>query len=123
LAKQRGHVLLFYEQPFFALFAVVFPLNFLLKGNLRIAMLLIASYAFYAWFDWRFLSLLWLSTIVDFFVGLLLANPSIERRRKLILTVSIIANLGMLGFFKYFQFLHRQLRHRIQRARKPSVFR
>jgi alginate O-acetyltransferase complex protein AlgI len=67
-------------------------------------MLLIASYAFYAWFDWRFLSLLWLSTIVDFFVGLLLANPSIERRRKLILTVSIIANLGMLGFFKYFNF-------------------
>lgn len=67
-------------------------------------MILIASYAFYAWFDWRFLSLLLVSTVVDFAVGLMLANPSLERRRKMILAISIVANVGMLGLFKYFNF-------------------
>lgn len=96
--------MLFYEPPFFVLFALVFPLNYLLRGNARVSMLLIASYIFYMWFDWRFLSLLLLSSVVDFVVGLLLVNPANQNRRKLILTVSIVANLGVLGFFKYFNF-------------------
>lgn len=96
--------MLFYDPPFFVLFALVFPLNYLLRGNARVAMLLIASYIFYIWFDWRFLSLLLISTVVDFVVGVMLADPKNESRRKLILTASIVANLGMLGFFKYFNF-------------------
>lgn len=96
--------MLFYDLPFFVLFALVFPLNFLLRGKTRIVMLLAASYTFYGWWDWRFLSLLAISTIVDYVVALLLESTAEQRRRKLILAISIAANVGILGFFKYFNF-------------------
>lgn len=96
--------MLFFDIPFFVLFAVVFPLNFILKGQLRITMLLLASYVFYGWWDWRFLSLLLISTWVDYSVALMLDRTESQVRRRLILTISIIANLGMLGYFKYANF-------------------
>ena len=69
--------------------------------NLFIA---IASYVFYGWWDWRFLSLIGISTIVDYSVGRGLAKARTPKIRKLLLLTSIFVNLGFLGFFKYFNF-------------------
>jgi alginate O-acetyltransferase complex protein AlgI len=66
-------------------------------------LLLVASYVFYGFWDWRFLSLLIVSTMVDFLVGG--AMPGADGRyRKFLLTTSMVVNLGILGFFKYFDF-------------------
>ena len=84
----------------FCLYWFVFYKN-LRKQNL---LLLISSYSFYGWWDWRFLSLIFLSTIVDYFVGIKI-NKSIDKKtKKSYLWISILFNLGMLGFFKYFNF-------------------
>lgn len=66
--------------------------------------LLLASYFFYGWWDWRFLSLIAISSIVDYFVGLHLARQEEPIARKQLLWVSICVNLGFLGFFKYYNF-------------------
>ena len=66
--------------------------------------LLIASYFFYGYWDWRFTFLLFTSTVVDFWVGQKLEGSGSQRRRKLLLFASITVNLGILGFFKYFNF-------------------
>lgn len=70
----------------------------------RLWLLLAASYAFYGSWDWRFLSLIILSTIVDFLVARGIAASDDDRRRKRLLLVSLGVNLGILGFFKYFGF-------------------
>jgi D-alanyl-lipoteichoic acid acyltransferase DltB (MBOAT superfamily) len=67
-------------------------------------MLLVASYVFYGWWDARFLSLLVLSTVVDFFCSHGIHASSDPARRLRLLRVSIAVNLGVLGFFKYFDF-------------------
>jgi alginate O-acetyltransferase complex protein AlgI len=67
-------------------------------------LLLIASYVFYGAFDWRFLGLLWISTLTDYTVGRLLEVTDDAVRRKRIFAVSLVVNLGILGFFKYFDF-------------------
>jgi len=68
------------------------------------ALLVVASYAFYAWWDWRFCSLMAVSTLVDYFVGLGLARTERPHRRRALLVVSLVCNLGLLGFFKYSDF-------------------
>lgn len=92
-------------------FAVFLPIVFFLywfvvSKNLKLQNLLIvaASYIFYGWWDWRFLSLIIFSTIVDYSVGLALGNSTDLIKRKLLLLTSIIVNLGFLGFFKYYNF-------------------
>jgi alginate O-acetyltransferase complex protein AlgI len=67
-------------------------------------LLLAASYFFYGWWDWRFVGLIILSSLIDYLVGLSLDNVSDERRRRWILGASLAANLGILGFFKYYNF-------------------
>lgn len=64
----------------------------------------IASYIFYGWWDWRFLFLIIFSTIVDYTIGLRLARENQENRRKFFLWLSILINLGILAFFKYYNF-------------------
>jgi D-alanyl-lipoteichoic acid acyltransferase DltB (MBOAT superfamily) len=59
---------------------------------------------FYGWWDWRFLSLLFFSTFVDYLVGIGLSNSKNQFRRKALLCISIIVNLGFLIFFKYYNF-------------------
>ncbi len=92
----------------FAIFLpTVFLLNWLLQGkNLKFQnfLIVIASYLFYGWWDWRFLSLILFSTIVDYSVGRFLAKENKLTTRKLLLTFSILINLGFLGFFKYYDF-------------------
>ena len=67
-------------------------------------LIVVASYFFYGLWDWRFLFLILLSTIVDFGVGLLLKEENNQVRRKVLLWTSIIVNIGILGFFKYYNF-------------------
>ena len=108
-------------------FAVFFPLVFLLYWSifnrknvqLRNLFLLSASYVFYAWWDWRFLSLIIISSLQDFLIGRYLhklnmsettvadnivALKEIQRKKRIWLCVSIVVNIGFLGFFKYFNF-------------------
>lgn len=59
---------------------------------------------FYAWWDWRFLSLIIFSTIVDYFVGQKLKKEDNNLKRKILLWISIVINLSFLGFFKYYNF-------------------
>jgi alginate O-acetyltransferase complex protein AlgI len=70
---------------------------------------LLASYFFYGWWDWRFLSLIFSSTLVDFLIGKHLPKVVNVKRRKFLLGISIFVNLGMLGFFKYFNFFEENL--------------
>jgi alginate O-acetyltransferase complex protein AlgI len=72
--------------------------------NFQNAIIVLASYFFYAWWDWRFLGLIIFSTIVDFQVGNLLNKEKNQLRRKFLLWTSVTVNLGFLGFFKYYNF-------------------
>ncbi len=92
-------------------FAVFLPIVFLLYWfitykNLKLQNLLIviASYVFYGWWDYRFLSLIFFSSIVDYFVGIGLLHKQSKKTRKLLLLTSLLVNLGFLGFFKYYNF-------------------
>ena len=92
-------------------FAIFLPIVFILywfvtAKHLKLQNLLLvgASYFFYAFWDWRFLSLIVFSTVLDFIVGLLLEKENNQGRRKLYLLISVVVNLGFLGFFKYFNF-------------------
>lgn len=92
-------------------FAIFLPIVFILywgisSKNIRFQnfLLLLASYVFYGWWDAKFLLLIILSTLVDFFIGLALNAQNNITKRKLLLGSSIIFNLGVLGFFKYYNF-------------------
>lgn len=92
-------------------FAIFLPIVFLLywalsKSSLKIQNCLIvaASYLFYGCWDWRFLSLIIFSTLVDYAVGRKLSTENSILKRKLLLWTSIIVNLGFLGVFKYYDF-------------------
>lgn len=92
-------------------FAVFLPIVFVLYWfvtnkslKLQNALIVVASYVFYGWWDWRFLSLIFFSTIVDYSVGVKLKTENKQSRRKVLLWTSILVNLGFLGFFKYYNF-------------------
>jgi alginate O-acetyltransferase complex protein AlgI len=92
----------------FAIFLpVVFALYWLLNNHKlkwQNALIVVASFIFYGWWDWRFLSLLVCSSIVDFLVGIGLDKTESPAKRKGLLWCSILINLGSLAFFKYFDF-------------------
>ncbi|WP_311316231.1 MBOAT family O-acyltransferase [Roseivirga seohaensis] len=67
-------------------------------------MILVSSYIFYGWWDWRFLILIAFSTLVDFIVGIYLGRFQNLAKRKVLLYVSILVNLGLLFYFKYYGF-------------------
>ena len=92
-------------------FAIFLPIVFILywlltQRNLKLQNLLIvlASYVFYGWWDWRFLSLILFSTVIDYTIGLFLSKEQNDFKRKILLWCSILVNLGFLGFFKYYNF-------------------
>ncbi|MBN1186781.1 MAG: MBOAT family protein [Bacteroidales bacterium] len=99
--------MLFNSLEFTIFLPVVFILYwFVTNRNLKLQnfLLLAASYLFYGWWDWRFLSLIVFSSFVDYFIGIGLHQTDDKRKRKLLLLTSILVNLGFLGFFKYFNF-------------------
>ncbi len=63
--------------------------------------MLIASYIFYSWWDWRFLTLIWTSTLVDFWAGKKIENADSSKKKRSYLLVSVLTNLGILAYFKY----------------------
>tara|TARA_B100000795_G_scaffold268429_1_gene255358 strand:+ start:92 stop:1528 length:1437 start_codon:yes stop_codon:yes gene_type:complete len=92
-------------------FAIFLPIIFILywfvtNKNLKSQNLLIviSSYIFYGWWDWRFLSLILFSTIIDYLIGISLSKQENQNKRKILLWTSILVNLGFLGFFKYYNF-------------------
>ncbi|MBN1555098.1 MAG: MBOAT family protein [Phycisphaerae bacterium] len=90
---------------FVLFFGAVLLLSITVRHNtFRKRMLLLGSYYFYAYWDWRFCGLLLISTLVDYTVGLLLARTDAPKKRALLLLVSLVCNLGLLGFFKYYNF-------------------
>lgn len=95
-----------FTQPIFLFFyAVVFAVAWSSRDNVRRkAALLAASYVFYAAWDWRFLALILASTLVDYTAALGMRRARTEAARRRFLVASLAANLGMLGFFKYFNF-------------------
>lgn len=98
-------------------FALFLPLVFGLywsipskNSRLRNFFILAASYLFYGWWDWRFLGLLAFSSVLDFSLGLLIGHSQTHSRRKFLLWVSLLTNLGLLGFFKYYNFFIESLK-------------
>lgn len=87
-----------------AFLPVVLVIYWALNRRAQNWLLLVASYVFYGAFDYRFLGLLMISTITDYTVGRLLEVTEEDRKRKRIFFVSLLVNLGILGFFKYFNF-------------------
>jgi alginate O-acetyltransferase complex protein AlgI len=97
--------MLFTEWVFYLFFACCFAVHWALPSNrARKVWLLACSYFFYGYWDWRFLFLILASTLIDYGVALALHGSEDPRRRRLWVTLSLIANLGVLGFFKYFNF-------------------
>ncbi len=97
-----------FNSPEFLLFLpIVFGLYwFVVQRNLKAQnmLLVIASYVFYGWWDWRFLGLIAFSTLVDYLVGLQIEGAQEKRAKKAWLGVSLLVNLGLLCYFKYSNF-------------------
>ena len=92
-------------------YAIFLPIVFLfywfiVNKNLKLQnfFLLTVSYIFYGWWDWRFLILIIFSSMVDYLVGIGLEKQQDKAKRKMLLLTSILANIGFLGFFKYYNF-------------------
>jgi len=95
----------FTQIEFILFFIFLLGCLFLVRENrARKIILLVASYYFYAYWDWRFLSLLMFVTFSDFQIGKLLSKSVLPQRRRLLIAVSVLINLGMLAVFKYFNF-------------------
>lgn len=98
--------MLFNSLDFAVFLPIVFILYWLLNSRLNAqnALIVISSYIFYGWWDWRFLLLILFSTIVDYTVGICLTKTDILKNRKRLLICSLVTNLGLLGLFKYYNF-------------------
>lgn len=83
---------------------------FVFKKNLKLqnTFLLVISYFFYGLWDWRFLSLIIFSSIVDFYCGKAIDSASKQSSKKTWLTISMLVNLGFLGVFKYYNFFAKE---------------
>ena len=99
--------MLFNSIEFLLFLPIVFVLYwFVFNKNIKHQnlLILVSSYFFYGWWDYRFLSLIILSTIVDYVIGLNISNQSSKNNQKILLWCSVLFNLGVLGFFKYYNF-------------------
>ena len=99
--------MLFNSVEFIVFLIIVFATFWIIpreKINWRNSILLISSYFFYGWWDWRFLALIFFSSIIDFLVGYQLGYTRSKAKRKALLAFSMVINLGLLGFFKYYNF-------------------
>jgi len=96
--------MLFNTPTFFLFFITVISIFYLAKKKHKKIILVASSYAFYSFWDWRFLFLILISTFVDYFIGNKIFKTNGNRFRKLYLSISIATNIGILGFFKYYNF-------------------
>lgn len=97
--------MLFNSIVFFVFLSVVLPIYYSLpKKAQRNSFLLLASYFFYGYWDWAFCLLLAISSVADYFLGIQIERTKILSNKKFLLIISLVVNLGILGFFKYFNF-------------------
>ena len=109
--------MLFNSFQFMAFMPIVFLLYwFIFRGRRwQNLLVVIASYVFYGWWDWRFLSLIALTTVFSFVSGLLIERYNgQEGRRRLVSAANIIINLAILGYFKYFNFFVDNIQNAVQ---------
>jgi D-alanyl-lipoteichoic acid acyltransferase DltB (MBOAT superfamily) len=112
--------MLFSTIRFFIFLAIVLLLFYSAPRRLRRYILLLASYVFYASWNYKFIALLLVLTAIDYTAGIWLERVASPARRRLVLVGSLAANLAFLGFFKYFNFLAANLAHLLGRA--PDSF-
>lgn len=96
--------MLFNSLEFIIFFPIVVAAYFLMAPRYRWILLLAASYYFYMCWDYKYIVLIMFSTVVDYFAGILMHRTEKVRLRKLLLSASLTTNLGLLFFFKYFNF-------------------
>lgn len=98
--------MLFNSSEFIVFLVIVFAAYWLFRKSLvtQNVLLLVSSYVFYGWWDYRFLFLLIFSTFLDYFTGLRIANSATNTWKKRWLLISVVINLGFLGVFKYYNF-------------------
>lgn len=101
--------MLFNSLPFLAFLFVFLIAYWQLRGTRRLWLCLLGSYFFYAWWDYRFLSLILASSLLDYAIGLGIQRASNPGVRRGLLTASVVANLGLLGVFKYCGFFSESL--------------
>lgn len=102
--------MVFNSVQFVVFFLVVYGVYRLLPHRAQNVLLLVASYVFYAAWDWRFVSLIVASTLVNFAAGLMLARTDRPSSRRAVMAASLVFNLGVLGFFKYWNFFAENVR-------------
>ena len=96
--------MVFFSVAFFQFLVTLLVLLAVLPKRWRKPFLLAASYYFYAYWDYRFTLLILTSTVVDYFIGPAIYRSQDGRRKRLLLLASVCVNLGLLGFFKYYNF-------------------
>lgn len=98
--------MLFNSFDFAIFFPIVFILYWIVAKNIKLrnVLILVSSYVFYGWWDWRFLFLIAFSSVVDFIVGQRLYKEESNTKRKRYLIISLLVNLGLLIYFKYTNF-------------------
>src|SRR5258708_12094936 len=95
--------MLFNSFQYWIFFLIVAALFYSVPFRIGKFLLLLASYIFYMWWDPRFIVLILTSTVADYFLGIWLEATS-GPRKKVLLATSLVVNLGLLGFFKYYDF-------------------
>ena len=101
-----------FTTPVYLIFlAIVWALYWQLRRREQNILIVCASFFFYGWWDWRFLALLITTTGIDYGVALAMGHEKDRPHRRKWLLVSLISNLGVLGFFKYFNFFTQQFAH------------
>lgn len=97
-----------FNSSIFAVFLILvfFLYWFIFNKKIRLQnfFIIMASYVFYGWWDWRFLFLLFFTSFIDYAVGYYLGKRENTKTRKRLLAISLISNLGVLGIFKYYDF-------------------
>lgn len=100
--------MIFNSTAFLVFFIIFFQLYWSINKyagiNIRNFLIILASYLFYGWWDWRFLSLIFVSSLTDYIIGLEMPKSNSITKRKILLGFSLLVNLGFLGFFKYYNF-------------------
>lgn len=103
--------MIFNSLIFLVFLAIVLAAYYRLQHRGQNIMLLIASYIFYGWWDWRFVGLLLFTTLFDYWCARWIEQEPHLARRRLFLSFSMIVNLGVLSVFKYFNFFAGSLEH------------
>ena len=114
--------MLFNTLVFWSFFLLVYILYLSLQRSLRAQniLLLLASYIFYGYWNWKLLSLLLFSTVLDYFCGIRIHENSSSRKRRFYLILSVAGNLSLLGFFKYFNFFLESTQVILERIGLPA---